>query len=362
MSHRYQAVGWNANKIGYDLILVALVVGYLYLYHLAVAATEGPRLSGPTVDARAYGSCAFLMLTSILCIGPLARLDDRFLPLLYNRRHFGVITCIVALLHVDAVLDWYHDNGPVGSLLSLLDTMTRGWGAWQTLPFEAFGAVALLILAVMAVTSHDFWLAFLTPPVWKALHMGVYVAFAALVLHVAFGALQKPAVTGHTLGVMAAAGLVIVLHLLAGWREWQRDRRTATGARDGVWLNVGKATHFAALAEGRAHMATLPDGERVAIFRHRDQLSAVANACAHQNGPLGEGRIIDGCITCPWHGFQYYPHNGTSPPPFTEKIPTYRLRWQGDELQVHGEALPPGTAVEPLGLAEAQDTAGGAER
>ena len=45
---------------------------------------------------RAFGSCAFLMLTLILCIGPLARLDARFLPLLYNRRHFGVLTALDA--------------------------------------------------------------------------------------------------------------------------------------------------------------------------------------------------------------------------------------------------------------------------
>jgi nitrite reductase/ring-hydroxylating ferredoxin subunit len=29
-----------------------------------------------------------------------------------------------------------------------------------------------------------------------------------------------------------------------------------------------------------------------------------------QNGPLGEGRIVDGCITCPWHGYQYRPDTG----------------------------------------------------
>ncbi len=35
----------------------------------------------------------------------------------------------------------------------------------------------------------------------------------------------------------------------------------------------------------------------------------ISNVCQHQNGPLGEGEIIDGCITCPWHGFQYHARN-----------------------------------------------------
>ena len=46
----------------------------------------------------AFGSCAFVMLTVILSIGPLARLDRRFLPLLYNRRHFGVLTFVIAFV------------------------------------------------------------------------------------------------------------------------------------------------------------------------------------------------------------------------------------------------------------------------
>ena len=48
----------------------------------------------------------------------------------------------------------------------------------------------LVILFVMAATSHDFWLANLTAPVWKALHMLVYVAYALLVGHVALGSLR----------------------------------------------------------------------------------------------------------------------------------------------------------------------------
>ena len=47
------------------------------------------------------------MLTMILSIGPLTRLDRRFLPLLYNRRHFGVLTFFVVLLHASFMVEWY---------------------------------------------------------------------------------------------------------------------------------------------------------------------------------------------------------------------------------------------------------------
>ncbi|MEP6148226.1 MAG: hypothetical protein ABJ201_12500, partial [Nisaea sp.] len=62
------------------------------------------------------------------------------------------------------------------------------------------------------------------------------------------------------------------------------------------------------------------------------------------------GRMIDGCVTCPWHGYQYRPEDGCSPAPFTEKVATYRLRRDGDRLLIDAIALPPGTPVPPIQL------------
>ena len=58
---------------------------------------------------------------------------------------------------------------------------------------------------------------------------------------------------------------------------------------------------------------------------------------------LGEGRIVDGCITCPWHGYQYRLADGCAPPPFTEKLATYRVRLERGILEVDPRPLPPGT-------------------
>ena len=105
-----------------------------------------------------------------------------------------------------------------------------------------------------------------------------------------------------------------------------------------------------AIEEGRAVVVHLPDGEPVAIFRHGGRLSAVSNLCAHQNGPLGEGRIVDGCITCPWHGYQYRPEDGCAPPPFTERLATYRLRIKDAQVLLDTRPNPPGTLVEPVAV------------
>jgi nitrite reductase/ring-hydroxylating ferredoxin subunit len=127
--------------------------------------------------------------------------------------------------------------------------------------------------------------------------------------------------------------------VVAGWRERPGDVPVAADAAG--WVDAGDVN---ALVEGRARPAMV-GGERVAVVRHAGRISCVSGVCRHQGGPLGEGRIVDGCLTCPWHGYQYLPESGTSPPPFTEKIPTYRVRVLNGRVQVHERPNPPGTHV-----------------
>ena len=105
------------------------------------------------------------------------------------------------------------------------------------------------------------------------------------------------------------------------------------------------------IPEKRACIATI-SGERVAVFKYDGKVSAVSNVCQHQNGPLGEGEIIDGCITCPWHGFQYEPDTGASPPPFTEKIPTFNVKIENGKVLVDKTPNKAGTKVEPAEIEE----------
>jgi nitrite reductase/ring-hydroxylating ferredoxin subunit/DMSO/TMAO reductase YedYZ heme-binding membrane subunit len=277
----------------------------------------------------------------ILCIGPLCRLDKRFLPILYNRRHLGVTMFLLALAHGAFSLVQFHALGDVNPLVSLFSSNTR-YGSLADFPFQALGFGALVILFGMASTSHDFWLHNLGAPVWKGLHMLVYAAYALLIAHVTLGALQSetsPALAG-VLG--AGMALVLGLHVAAARKEKGVDTAPATAASDGFV----EVCDLKKIPEKRAAVISL-DGERVAVFRYDGKVSAVSNVCRHQNGPLGEGRIIDGCITCPWHGYQYLPESGASPPPFTEKIPAFRTRVAGGKVWVHPCASAPGTRVEP---------------
>lgn len=346
MSVRYSGVGWNRQKRFYDAFVVVGVIGLIAVFVGVSMLALGTSAPDPMVlMIRATGVCAALMLTFVLCIGPLARFDRRWLVVLYNRRHLGVVTFLVALVHAALVTLYYHGFGSLNPLVSLLVNSARAG-----VPFEYFGIGALAILFLMAATSHDFWLKNLSPLTWKSLHMLVYLAFGLLAAHVALGALRDD-VSGL---YPALAGVAIIgvtaLHVLAARREARGDIPAPTDAPNG-WVDVCDVDE---IPENRARVVCVASTaltERVAVFRHDGKVSAVSNVCEHQKGPLGEGKIVDGCITCPWHGYQYLPESGCAPAPFSEKINTYQVRIEGRRVLVRAEPMGKGVAVEAARIA-----------
>jgi len=273
---------------------------YLVAFFVLSFVTN-PEVTAETIIIRAFGSLAILMLHLILVIGPLTRLNTRFLPLLYNRRHLGVAMFLAALIHGVFAIIQNHALGTVNPIYSIF-TSNMDYSSLTNFPFQVLGFLALLLLFVMASTSHDFFLKNLSTKIWKRLHMMVYLVYALIKID----------------------GFV--------------------GNQNDGWLAVCQANE---IEESRAKIFTVGD-ERVAIFKDKGKLSAVHNVCKHQGGPLGEGKIVDGCITCPWHGYQYLAHNGQSPPPFTEKIKTYKLKIMNNTVYINPEAFAEGTEVTPI--------------
>lgn len=339
MSAGYRAVGWNRQKRVYDTVLATSVGVYLALFAV-VSGVVYPQATAETVIIRAAGTGAFGLLHVILAIGPLCRLDPRFLPLLYNRRHLGVTMFLLAFVHGGFAVFQFHALGVIDPFVSVL-VSDGSFAQVATMPFQVFGFAALLVLFLMAATSHDFWLANLSAPVWKALHMLVYAAYGLLVAHVAFGAGQTRGGGGLLGATAVGAAALVTLHLLAAKKEAAADVEIAPVPPD--WVD---ACAVGDIPDSRAKVVRCA-GERVAIFKYDGKLSAVSSVCQHQNGPLGEGRVLDGCITCPWHGYQYLPETGASPPPFTEKVPTFEVAVRAGRVWVNPRPNAAGTRVEP---------------
>lgn len=336
MSASYTAVGWNRQKKYYDWLIAGFCSFYLGLF-ISFTAISNPDYTFETALIRSTSTLALLLLHVILSIGPLCRLNNTFLPLLYNRRHLGVTMFIIALVHGSFSIVQFHALGNTNPFVSLFTSNTQ-FSSLPQFPFQSLGFLALVILFVMAATSHDFWLHHLSPKIWKTLHMFVYLAYLLIILHVMLGAVQYETHPAFIIMLAVGAVMLISLHLTAGSREVKKDT-TAFKLQNEGFFYICKADELEA---NRAKIFCI-DQERIAVYKFNNKLYAIHNVCKHQGGPLGEGKIIDGCITCPWHGHQYLPQNGQSPPPFKEKVSTYDIRITGTKVWLNPIPFPEGT-------------------
>ncbi|MBN9691039.1 MAG: ferric reductase-like transmembrane domain-containing protein [Verrucomicrobia bacterium] len=347
MSLAYRAVDWNRQKRRYDLTLLGFLLLSLGTY-IGVTLWVSPLVTAETLIIRGTSLTAILLLHVILSIGPLARLDPRFLPLLYNRRHLGVTLFVLALIHGVFSLIQFQALGDENPLVGVFTGYRDDYRLWSQgrvtlsqFPFEPFGVFALGVFFLLAATSHDFWLRQLGPSLWKTLHLGVYVAYGLVLAHVALGVLQSERSGIYPLALAFGFVVVASLHVLAARKEVKPDNTAGEFPTEG-WTEACAVNE---VSEGRGRVVTV-NGQRIALFRHLDRIFATSNVCRHQGGPLGEGRIVEGCITCPWHGWNYQPEDGCSPPPFQEVVETYETRVTAGRVWIRSQANPLGTRCE----------------
>ena len=337
----YQPILWNKNKKIYDkflgtgvIVCLLCFVGFQWLLY--------PDITTETIIIRATATTAILLLHLILMIGPLTRIDKRYLPLLYNRRHMGVTMFLLAFVHGLFSIMQFHAKGDVHALVSVF-TSNQNYMAVSAFPFQILGFFALIILLLMAATSHDFWLKNLSPRIWKSLHMLVYVAYLLTFAHVALGTLQYEDHPVYWILLIAGFLTICSLHLTVGWQEWKKLRSQKIGLATAGYYPVVSVHE---IGEHEANVFFIKD-QNIAIFKYDGKVAAVSNICTHLMGPLGEGKIVDGCITCPWHGYQYLPESGQSTSPFHADLPMYRVKVIEDQVWVNPIPLTAGTFAEP---------------
>jgi NAD(P)H-dependent nitrite reductase small subunit len=103
-----------------------------------------------------------------------------------------------------------------------------------------------------------------------------------------------------------------------------------TDASSIPWHDVGSLTE---LPEGSGREVVV--GERViALFREGLSVYAIDGMCAHQGGPLAEGKLTDSVVTCPWHGWQYDVRTGRQQITPTICQAIFPVRVEGDRILV----------------------------
>jgi nitrite reductase/ring-hydroxylating ferredoxin subunit len=107
--------------------------------------------------------------------------------------------------------------------------------------------------------------------------------------------------------------------------------RTAWEQRPQQWTPVLADTD---LADGTLRKADA-GGAPVLLYRTAGTVYALASTCTHMGGPLEEGTIRDGCVTCPWHGSTFRFADGTiMRGPASTPQPCYQTRIQDGRIEV----------------------------
>ncbi|TWU46302.1 Anthranilate 1,2-dioxygenase ferredoxin subunit [Rubripirellula tenax] len=96
------------------------------------------------------------------------------------------------------------------------------------------------------------------------------------------------------------------------------------------WTPIADAD---AIDEGQAIEVVVGD-LILAVFRNNGELFAMDGMCAHQGGPIAQGKVEGGCVTCPWHGWQYELATGIQTINRQPLMKTFDVREQGGKIEV----------------------------
>ena len=88
------------------------------------------------------------------------------------------------------------------------------------------------------------------------------------------------------------------------------------------------------LEEGKP-VAVQAGDMKVLLVRQNGSVAALADRCAHKGGPLHEGEVADGCVTCPWHQSTFRLSDGSVVTgPTAHPQPTLQVRAVAGKIEV----------------------------
>src|SRR5271154_5479500 len=94
-------------------------------------------------------------------------------------------------------------------------------------------------------------------------------------------------------------------------------------ADDENWIDIG---HSAELAKTPLQRVKVRNSE-IALSFGDGKFGAIANACNHVGGPLGDGRLDGEFVVCPWHNWKFHRCGGQGEPGFeADRVPAYPVK------------------------------------
>ena len=96
-----------------------------------------------------------------------------------------------------------------------------------------------------------------------------------------------------------------------------------------TWVRIGKISDVP-----RRGARCVNHGDMsIAVFRTADdRVFALEDKCPHKNGPLSQGIVHDGCVTCPLHNWVISLETGAAQGADEGRTLSFPVRLEGDEI------------------------------
>lgn len=168
-------------------------------------------------------------------------------------------------------------------------------------------AVGLAVAVFVVITGYtDFHETFGLERRYAVVH-GLIMTVVFLVEGVSLGLRWWAGEGLHPLAVALATGAWALL-IAGAWFGGHVVFGTGTAVNRGAflegpddWVDAGVSADVPALG---MHMVEA-GGMRVVLARLDGRICALADVCPHAGGPLHEGTLEQGVVTCPWHGSRF---------------------------------------------------------
>ncbi|HEV7435979.1 MAG TPA: nitrite reductase small subunit NirD [Pseudorhizobium sp.] len=98
---------------------------------------------------------------------------------------------------------------------------------------------------------------------------------------------------------------------------------------EAVWVMIGTIADIPRQGSRRVKNGSM----RIAVFRTLDdRIFAIEDRCPHKNGPLSEGIVHDGCVTCPLHNWVISLETGEAQGADQGRAPTFPVRLENQNI------------------------------
>ncbi len=136
------------------------------------------------------------------------------------------------------------------------------------------------------------------------------------------------AVGGWLGGTLVYRNQIGVDHRYAAAGKWKEQEVTG---RPGEWVAAAAADELKVNQMKLLHV----NGRRVVLARTDAEYCAFDDHCTHRGGPLADGVLACGTVTCPWHGSQFDATTGAvKAGPAEKPIATHAVEETGGEVRL----------------------------